>query len=131
MLFRRDVTQHRRTVPTNHRCANGGGNMVVTGCNIRRYRAWSDTKLMKSYEAIKPFPFGDITTLMVWQKGLVEFWTFFALFLPSLVNFIVPAFCMSLAISTQIPPTTKEQSPLKRGAWIVLSLFICTIVLAP
>ena len=53
-------------------------------------------------------PFGDITTLMVWQKGLVEFWTFFALFLPSLVNFIVPAFCMSFAISTEIPPPTQE-----------------------
>ncbi|VAW73015.1 Na+/H+ antiporter NhaD type, partial [hydrothermal vent metagenome] len=25
-------------------------------------------------------PFGDITTLMVWQKGMVDFWTFFALF---------------------------------------------------
>ena len=75
-------------------------------------------------------PFGDITTLMVWQKGLVEFWTFFALFLPSLVNFIVPAFCMSFAISTETPPTTQEKSPLKRGAWVVLGLFICTIVLA-
>lgn len=75
-------------------------------------------------------PFGDITTLMVWQKGLVEFWTFFALFLPSLVNFVVPAFCMSFAISTDTPPATKEQSPLKRGAWVVLGLFICTIILA-
>ena len=34
-------------------------------------------------------PFGDITTLMVWQKGVVDFWTFFALFLPSLLNFVV------------------------------------------
>ena len=31
-------------------------------------------------------PFGDITTLMVWQKGIVDFWTFFALFIPSVVN---------------------------------------------
>ena len=29
-------------------------------------------------------PFGDITTLMVWQRGIVEFQTFFALFIPSL-----------------------------------------------
>lgn len=27
-------------------------------------------------------PFGDITTLMVWQKGIVPFTGFFALFLP-------------------------------------------------
>jgi len=75
-------------------------------------------------------PFGDITTLMVWQKGMVEFWTFFNLFLPSLVNFVVPAACMSFAISRDIPPTTQEKSPLKRGAWVVLALFIFTIVLA-
>ena len=37
-------------------------------------------------------PFGDITTLMVWQAGYVEFVQFFKLFLPSLVNFIIPAF---------------------------------------
>jgi len=39
-------------------------------------------------------PFGDITTLMVWQKsivtaqGPVDFWAFFSLFLPSLVNWL-------------------------------------------
>ena len=31
-------------------------------------------------------PFGDITTLMVWQKGIVEFSTFFLLFVPAFVN---------------------------------------------
>jgi len=36
-------------------------------------------------------PFGDITTLMVWQRGIVEFGTFFALFIPALINFLVPA----------------------------------------
>ena len=42
-------------------------------------------------------PFGDITTLMVWQKGIVNFWTFFNLFVPSVVNYIIPAvFMLSL-----------------------------------
>ena len=27
--------------------------------------------------------FGDITTLMVWQKGILDFWAFFSLFVPS------------------------------------------------
>ena len=31
-------------------------------------------------------PFGDITTLMVWQKGMVHFGDFFALFIPSLTT---------------------------------------------
>src|SRR5690606_7661233 len=36
-------------------------------------------------------PVGDITSLMVWQKGKLAFLEFFNLFLPSLVNFLVPA----------------------------------------
>ncbi|HID01856.1 MAG TPA: sodium:proton antiporter, partial [Desulfobacterales bacterium] len=43
-------------------------------------------------------PFGDITTLMVWQKGIVKFQEFLVLFLPSLVNWLVPAFVMSFAV---------------------------------
>jgi Na+/H+ antiporter NhaD/arsenite permease-like protein len=39
-------------------------------------------------------PFGDITTLMVWQKGVVGFSQFFNLFIPSLINFLVPAAIM-------------------------------------
>jgi len=48
-------------------------------------------------------PFGDITTLMVWQKGVVGFWTFFALFLPSALNFLVPATIMSFAVPDESP----------------------------
>ncbi|MGO3445570.1 MAG: sodium:proton antiporter NhaD, partial [Pseudoalteromonas distincta] len=40
-------------------------------------------------------PFGDITTLMVWQAGLVHFNEFLVLFLPALVNYLVPAAIMS------------------------------------
>ena len=36
-------------------------------------------------------PFGDITTLMVWQKGVVSFSEFFYIFVPSVVNAIIPA----------------------------------------
>ncbi|NLW05448.1 MAG: sodium:proton antiporter, partial [Pseudomonadaceae bacterium] len=43
-------------------------------------------------------PFGDITTLMVWQAGKVEFLEFFDLFLPAVVNFVVPALVMSFFI---------------------------------
>ena len=43
-------------------------------------------------------PFGDITTLMVWQKGIVDFWGFFALFIPAVVNFVVPAAIMHFAV---------------------------------
>ena len=36
-------------------------------------------------------PFGDITTLMVWQAGIVEFFTFFKIFFPSVINYVIPA----------------------------------------
>ena len=36
-------------------------------------------------------PFGDITTLMVWQKGMLQFTEFFALVVPSIVNWAVTA----------------------------------------
>ncbi|HEX5362185.1 MAG TPA: sodium:proton antiporter NhaD [Fluviicoccus sp.] len=75
-------------------------------------------------------PFGDITTLMVWQRGLVEFHQFFALFLPSVVNFAVPAACMQFAVSTDAPPAHHGKSPLRRGAAVVLGLFVLTIVTA-
>ncbi len=76
-------------------------------------------------------PFGDITTLMVWQKGMVAFHEFFALFVPSVVNWLVPAAIMSLAVSNGQPdPLTTAQSPLKRGAWVVVGLFVVTIVMA-
>ncbi len=42
-------------------------------------------------------PFGDITTLMVWQQGKLEFFEFFALFVPSVANWVVPATLMFLS----------------------------------
>jgi NhaD family Na+/H+ antiporter len=75
-------------------------------------------------------PFGDITTLMVWQKGVVDFVTFFHLFLPSVVNFLVPAALMHFAVPTQRPHPVKEQMQLKRGARRVIALFFMTIATA-
>ena len=48
-------------------------------------------------------PFGDITTLMVWQSGRVEFFEFFALFLPSVACYLVPAVIMSFFITDGAP----------------------------
>ncbi len=75
-------------------------------------------------------PFGDITTLMVWQKGLVEFQEFFVLFIPSVVNWVVTAVILSFAIPKAQPETLHEQAKLKFGAWIVVGLFILTISMA-
>jgi NhaD family Na+/H+ antiporter len=75
-------------------------------------------------------PFGDITTLMVWQSGNVEFFGFFALFIPSLINFLLPATIMSFAIPNETPKASEEEVFLKKGAITVCLLFICTIITA-
>jgi NhaD family Na+/H+ antiporter len=75
-------------------------------------------------------PFGDITTLMVWQKGILEFGTFFALLIPSIVNYIIPAAVMSLAVEKTRPHIEDEQVTMKRGAKRIMFLFACTIATA-
>lgn len=75
-------------------------------------------------------PFGDITTLMVWQKGIIDFWAFFALFIPSAVNFIVPAAIMHFAVPNEHPTSSGETIEMKRGAWMIITLFLATIVTA-
>jgi len=75
-------------------------------------------------------PFGDITTLMVWQAGYVEFVQFFKLFLPSLVNFIIPAFIMSFFIDGSADEVENPPVLLKRGAVVISCLFLVTIMMA-
>lgn len=76
-------------------------------------------------------PFGDITTLMVWQKGIVQFGEFFALFIPSVVNFLIPAFIMQFALPSGKPAEVEgEQEGLKYGGMTIVGLFLLTIVTA-
>ncbi|ALS99455.1 sodium:proton antiporter NhaD [Lacimicrobium alkaliphilum] len=75
-------------------------------------------------------PFGDITTLMVWQANVVEFTEFFALFLPALISYLVPALAMSLFIEDRKPANFSEEVELKRGALRILTLFLLTIATA-
>jgi Na+/H+ antiporter NhaD/arsenite permease-like protein len=76
-------------------------------------------------------PFGDITTLMVWQKGMVDFREFFLLFIPALVNFLLPAAVMHFAIPNLSPAVSVEAAQkMKRGAKRILVLFLLTLVTA-
>ncbi|HEY7840319.1 MAG TPA: sodium:proton antiporter NhaD [Gammaproteobacteria bacterium] len=75
-------------------------------------------------------PFGDITTLMVWQAGIVRFEEFFILFIPSVVNWLVPAVAMSFAVPLERPRAMEEQFALRHGAFVVVGLFVLTIALA-
>tara|TARA_R110002072_G_C7975336_1_gene535321 strand:+ start:12367 stop:13764 length:1398 start_codon:yes stop_codon:yes gene_type:complete len=76
-------------------------------------------------------PFGDITTLMVWQKGVVDFWEFFNLFIPSVINFVLPALIMQFALPAGKPPKAEvDMDGMKFGGLTVVGLFLMTIVTA-
>ena len=76
-------------------------------------------------------PFGDITTLMVWQKGILPFQDFFQLFLPSAVNFLVPAALMHFALPGGQPmPPENRRSVLRPGGLVICGLFLATIATA-
>ncbi len=75
-------------------------------------------------------PFGDITTLMVWQKGVIDFGEFFVLFIPSVVNYVVPAAIMHFSIPNIQPEANNEIVIMKRGAKRIIVLFLATIATA-
>jgi Na+/H+ antiporter NhaD/arsenite permease-like protein len=73
-------------------------------------------------------PFGDITTLMVWQRGVVNFWEFFHLFLPSVVNFAVPAAVMQFFVPRGMPSDIEKQSSgMRKGGGAIVFLFLFTV----
>jgi len=72
-------------------------------------------------------PFGDITTLMVWQAGIVEFFTFFQIFIPSVVNYIIPAAIMYFFIPNEKPSINSDVVYIKRGGKVIIFLGLLTI----
>ena len=75
-------------------------------------------------------PFGDITTLMFWQKGKVAFGQFFAILIPSVINWVLPAVIMSLAVEKTTPTVSDETIIMKPGAVPMMLLFLATIATA-
>jgi len=75
-------------------------------------------------------PFGDITTLMVWQKGVLPFADFFKLFLPALATFVIPAALMHFALPKGRPASDSgPMVKMKPGARRFILLFGITIAM--
>ena len=72
-------------------------------------------------------PFGDITTLMVWQAGIVEFFTFFKIFFPSVIYYAIPAAIMYFFIPKEKPEVSTEKVYMKRGGRVIIFLGLFTI----
>lgn len=107
--------------------------VMAVGSDQPRFVAISCTNIVVAANAGGAFsPFGDITTLMVWQKGIVQFGEFFALFVPSVVNFLVPAVIMQFALPLGKPAHAMDGScsRLKYGGITIALLFLLTIITA-
>ena len=108
-----------------------GAVAMAVGGNNRKFVVVACINIVVGANAGGAFsPFGDITTLMVWQKGKVEFFEFFSIFLPSLLNWLIPAVIMSFAVSKERPTTTEAAVSMKLGAKRIMALFLLTIVTA-
>ncbi len=109
-----------------------GAVVMAVGADNEKFVSVGFVNLVIAANAGGAFcPFGDITTLMVWQAGYAEFFDFFKLFIPSVVNFVVPAFFMAQAVPNGQPQATNEEAvQLKPGGWVVCGLFGVTIGLA-
>ena len=108
-----------------------GAVVMAVGSGAPRFIALSCINIVVAANAGGAFsPFGDITTLMVWQKGLVAFGDFFRLFLPSVANFVIPAALMHAAIPRGIPVPHEDPVRLKVGARRTSMLFVATIATA-
>jgi Na+/H+ antiporter NhaD/arsenite permease-like protein len=108
-----------------------GAVVMALGRDSPRFVALSCISIVVAANAGGAFsPFGDITTLMVWQKGKLEFVEFFDLFLPSLLNWLVPASILHFAVPHTKPPPHVDRVYLKPGARGVIVLFALTIATA-
>ncbi len=109
-----------------------GAVVMAVGADNDKFVAIGLTNLVVAANAGGAFsPFGDITTLMVWQAEHAEFFDFFELFIPSVVNYLVPAVFMYMAVPDEHPQVSEEGLvKLKPGAVQVCVLFLLTIVTA-
>ena len=108
-----------------------GAVVLAVGKDSPRFVAIACINIVVAANAGGAFsPFGDITTLMVWQKGKLAFFEFFALFVPSLVNWLVPAALMHFGTPKDSPKPVADKVGFKPGAWGVISLFALTIATA-
>jgi NhaD family Na+/H+ antiporter len=107
--------------------------VLAVGADKPRFVALSCINIVVAANAGGAFsPFGDITTLMVWQKGVIDFAVFFKLFVPSAVNFVVPAALMHFFIPSDRPAavTDDERVTIKHGGMVIVALFLLTIMTA-
>jgi Na+/H+ antiporter NhaD/arsenite permease-like protein len=109
-----------------------GAVVMAVGADNEKFVAIGFVNLVIAANAGGAFcPFGDITTLMVWQAEYAEFFDFFNLFIPSVVNYAIPASIMYWAVPNEYPKVTDEEAvQVKKGGLVICGMFLMTIGLA-
>jgi len=108
-----------------------GAVVIAVARNNKRFIVVSCINIVVAANAGGAFsPFGDITTLMVWQKGKLPFAEFFVLFIPAAVNWLIPAIIMSFTVPREIKQRSTIPLKMKVGARRIMILFILTIITA-
>lgn len=108
-----------------------GAVITAIGKDQPKFMALSCINVVVAANAGGAFsPFGDITTLMVWQKNILQCQEFFALFIPALVSYLIPALVMSFAIPSVRPEQSNLNTKMAVGAKRVILLFLLTITTA-
>lgn len=76
-------------------------------------------------------PFGDITTLMVWNAGKADFFEFFLLFPASFIGWFVTAYLLAFFIPDGMPKETNvDNISIKQGGVQIIFLGLFTIAMA-
>ena len=108
-----------------------GSVILAMGKNNRQFVTIACINVVVASNAGGSFsPFGDITTLLVWQKGVVPFADFFSLLIPAIINFTLPAAVMHFWIPNDTPDAVSEVKDMKRGGFVIIILFLLTIITA-
>ncbi|MBS98917.1 MAG: sodium:proton antiporter [Oceanospirillaceae bacterium] len=105
-----------------------GAVVMAVGGHTPRFVALGCINIVVAANAGGVFsPFGDITSLMVWQQGRVQFVEFLLLIVPSLVNWLVPAAIISVKLPDGPPQARHNRQRMKKGATWIMGLFVATV----
>lgn len=105
--------------------------IVTTGKNNKNFINLACINIVIASNAGGVFsPFGDVTTLMIWQKNILPFDSFFKIFLPSLISFIIPSVIMGYKIKNEKIETKISKTNLLPGSKQIIILFIITIIIS-
>ena len=103
--------------------------MAIGGDN-QKFVSITCTNIVVATNAGSSFsPFGDIVTLLVWHHELVHALSFFHLFLPALLSFLLPTLLMGLAVPNGSPKHLAVNVKLKRGTGRIIIIFLGTLVI--